>query len=165
MAPQFLSLVPHVMLNLMPSLEEHRLDLYLESVVDAHLPGLRGDLGLQVARKPEYPVELCGLEFILAAFRGGPLYYVKCPGHYILADVHIIVEIQIDAHSDKVLQLVLFIEILALKLARHGLGCLCSGKAAVIESALLQPVAYNTAKILFHQRRDLHAGRELLFCK
>ena len=41
MAPQFLSLIAHVMLYFMPAFKKHGLDLYLEGIVDAHVPGLR----------------------------------------------------------------------------------------------------------------------------
>ena len=149
----------------MPSFEEHGLDLDLEGIVDAHIPGLRRDLFLQISRKPEHTVEFGRLELILASLGGRPFNDIKGLRHDIPADIHIIIKIQIDPDSDQILQFMLFVQIFHVKLARHGLRCLDPGKASVIQPALLQPVADDPPKVLFHDRRDLDRICQLLFCE
>ena len=42
--PQLFSLIPHVMLNLMPAFEKHGLDLDFKGIINIHIPCLRGNL-------------------------------------------------------------------------------------------------------------------------
>ena len=124
MAPQLLSLEPHVMLDLMPAFEKHGLDLDLKCVIDAHIPGLRRDLLPEVGRKSEYAVQLGRLEFILAPLGGRPLDHVEGLCHDVSADIHVIIKVQVDAYPDQILQLMLLIEVLHVKLPGHRLSCL-----------------------------------------
>ena len=93
MAPQLLSLVPHVMLDLMPALKKHGFDLDLKGIIDTHVPCPGGDLRLQVLRQPEHAVELRRLELILAALGGRPFDHIEGLRHDVPADIHVIIEI------------------------------------------------------------------------
>ena len=84
-APELAAFIFHIMFNFMPTLKKYGLQLYLESIINAHLPCFIRNLLFQIIRQTENAIDLHRLEFHFILLRLRPFHKGKHALHHLSA--------------------------------------------------------------------------------
>ena len=100
-----LILISHLMLYLMPTLEEHRPELYLKCLVKWLVPHTCRYVSQIFARYPKHTVTFLCLKFVLLILRLGPIVQKKRLLKYLLTYIHVLQIEQVDSYTYDILNL------------------------------------------------------------